>query len=265
MQQKIFIPIGLTVTNPYVYWTFHVPSNRLYVGCKYAKNSCNSSTLMTENGYKTSSKYIKKLIENTGLNSFIVIRIRHFITAIAAIKYEKRFLKKVNAKRNPKFINKNNGFGSFIGGTYTEEHKRKLKEASKNKQPVTDECKLKQSEALKGRLFSEDHKRKLKEAAKNRPRRSTEHSKKIGDTNKGRIISDESRKRMSDAAKNRPVRSAEHKKNNANANKGSKRNTESRKRMSDAQIGRRSWNDGITEKFVKVCPGEGWVLGRLKN
>jgi hypothetical protein len=73
---------------------------------------------MTENGYYTSSKYVWKLINDYGLVSFEIDRIRHFNSADEALKYEIKFLRKVNAIKNMKFINKCIGGSEFrlMGG-----------------------------------------------------------------------------------------------------------------------------------------------------
>ena len=118
MQHKIYIPEGLTSKNPYFYIIRHKHSGRLYAGSKWAKRSCNSNNLMNEDGYCTSSKYVWKLIKDCGLASFEIDRIRHFNSSAEALKYEIKFLRKVNAITNTKFINKCIGGSEFrlIGG-----------------------------------------------------------------------------------------------------------------------------------------------------
>lgn len=43
-----------------------------------------------------------------------------------------------------------------------------------------------------------------------------------------------------------------------------KQNEETRKLIGAASKGRTFWNDGISTKFQKECPGEGWVKGKIK-
>ena len=66
MQRKIFIPEGLTVNHPFFYIIQHIPSGKYYAGYCCKKSHCDSSKLMTEEGYKTSSKIIKEFIKNEG-------------------------------------------------------------------------------------------------------------------------------------------------------------------------------------------------------
>lgn len=68
---------------------------------------------MTESGYKTSSKVVKRLIENDGLSSFKIVRIKLFGSGKEAIEYEYRFLTKVNAMCNENFLNASNGKLTF--------------------------------------------------------------------------------------------------------------------------------------------------------
>lgn len=89
---------------PYVYVIEHIPSNRFYIGVRFA-NSCYPEELLQEDGYLTSSPSVHKLIKDDGLSSFKIDRIRTFATSEDALKYETRFLRKVGAKANPKLIN----------------------------------------------------------------------------------------------------------------------------------------------------------------
>lgn len=73
---------------PYFYKIKHIPSGCYYVGSQYGKQSCPDNFFKT---YFTSSKIIKTLIKNDGIESFIIEKI--LICNDARI-YEKRFLKK---------------------------------------------------------------------------------------------------------------------------------------------------------------------------
>jgi len=92
---------------------------------------------------------------------------------------------------------------SNTGKTHSEETKRKISEAAKNR---SEEYKLKMSKILSGRVFSEEHKSKLSEANKNR---SEEMKQKFAQFNKGKTASEETKRKMSEAQKLRWARRKE--------------------------------------------------------
>ena len=92
---------------PYFYIIQHVNSGKYYAGSKYSKNS-NPLKLLVEEGYTTSSKIVNKIIENEGLKSFVVRKIKTFNSQIEAYEYETKFLQKVDAANNDSFINLHN-------------------------------------------------------------------------------------------------------------------------------------------------------------
>lgn len=92
------------MTTPFFYIIQHNDSKRYYAGSKFGKDS-DPSTFMTEDGYKTSSNTIHKLIIENGLDSFSIRKLKIFDTPNEAYEYETRFLKKVKARSNNKFIN----------------------------------------------------------------------------------------------------------------------------------------------------------------
>jgi hypothetical protein len=98
---------------PYFYVITHIPSGKYYAGCKF-NSKANSDNLMKLGGYKTTSKVVKELIEKDGLDSFKVLKIKHFKTAEEVLKYESKFLVKVDAANNYKFLNRHNGGKNFI-------------------------------------------------------------------------------------------------------------------------------------------------------
>ena len=112
---------------PYFYIIKHIPSQKYYAGCKI-NFEADSSNLMKEGGYQTTSRVIKKLIQTDGLTSFCIVKLRHFETPREALLYETKFLLKVNAAKNPTFYNQSNGGKNFVNeGGY------KLSEATKQK------------------------------------------------------------------------------------------------------------------------------------
>lgn len=163
MQQKIYIPTETTIRSPFFYVIYHIDSDRLYAGYCSAKKHCDSSTFMTEGGYQTSSKLVINLIKQGGLNSFVVRVIRHFKNQTDALSYEFRFLKKINAIRNKKFINQSNGgkeFRNKPGRKCTAEQNLKRSEARKGFKH-TEETKLKQSKSHTGQKRSDEHRKNL--------------------------------------------------------------------------------------------------------
>lgn len=97
---------------PYFYIIQHLNSGKYYAGSKWGKSSykhkqrfANPAYFMIENGYLTSSNIVKNIIKSDGLSSLIVRKIKTFSTAEEARNYEYRFLRKVNAKTNEKFLN----------------------------------------------------------------------------------------------------------------------------------------------------------------
>ena len=124
---------------------------------------------------------------------------------------------------------------------------------------LSAEHRKKMSEALKGKQFSAEHRKKLSEAlsGENHPMYGKHHSAKTlqkmseahsGEKNPlfGKHHSAETRRKMS-AAKKGKHKSAEH-----------------RKKLSEAKKGSIFWNDGVSCKRSRECPGEGWKRGKLK-
>jgi len=120
---------------------------------------------MTQDGYTTSSIDVKSMIENDGLSSFKIVKIKFFKTSIEASVYETRFLKKVNAASNNRFINKSNGAEKFrCIGPLSEEHKQKLRIANVGKR-LSEEHKRKISIAMRGRKLSPENIEKIRQAS----------------------------------------------------------------------------------------------------
>jgi hypothetical protein len=200
------------MSKPYFYIIKHIKSGKYYAGCKI-NSSADPCNLMTEEGYKTTSKVVKKLIEKDGINSFLVLKIKVFENGKQALIYENRFLKKVNAAENEKFLNLHNGGKDFVNkGGY------KLSESTKNKmkKPKSKETIQKQKEALKNRSkesyikmietrknsgkpwISKDQREKIKafNAEYWSDEKKEEHRKIMIDYYKQNSISEETRKKL---------------------------------------------------------------------
>lgn len=87
---------------PYFYRLYFKPTGQYYVGVQYGKNS-HPDNLWDK--YFTSSKVVKELIKQFGLSAFSYKVTKTFTTSKEATMYERRFLIKVKANRNTKFLN----------------------------------------------------------------------------------------------------------------------------------------------------------------
>lgn len=113
----------MTIYNhiPYFYIIKDVVTEMYYAGAKWGKDA-NPHNLMKKSGYITSSETIKKIVEENGVDRFIVVKIKTFQTAEQAKDYETRFLQKVDAKNHSRFYNKHNNDSLF---TYHDEFYKK--------------------------------------------------------------------------------------------------------------------------------------------
>jgi hypothetical protein len=164
--------------------------------------------------------------------------------------------------------NRTDGGDGSSGLVHNEESKRKMSEAAKGRNHL-DKTKRKISETKKGRSippFSEEHKRKISEAKKNM---SEETKRKMSEAHKN--MSEETKRKISEARKGKPLseetkrKMSEQRKGENNHMFGKTHNEETKKKLSELKIGRKWWNDGSGNiKSSLDCPGDGWVLGRIK-
>ena len=105
--------MSISIYTPYFYIIQHVESKKYYAGVKFGKDA-DPNKLLKSNGYQTSSATIKQIILEEGLESFIIRKIKVFETRQQAIDYESKFLKKVNAAFNDKFLNLSNNLKSTL-------------------------------------------------------------------------------------------------------------------------------------------------------
>lgn len=101
---------------PYFYIIEYKPTSQYYAGIRISKKSTYGDILKS---YFTSSKYVKQLMEEDTADNFIVRKLKKFSNVDDCREYEVKFLKKVNAIANPRFLNKSNsGTASKSGMDY---------------------------------------------------------------------------------------------------------------------------------------------------
>ena len=182
---------------PYFYIIKHLPTQKYYAGCKI-NSSADSTNLMTINGYQTTSKIIKGMIKDSGLESFKILKIRHFESSEEALSHEHKFLTRVNASENDRFINRHNGGKKFVNkGGY------KLSESTKRKmrKPKSEETIKKQNLSKRNREKNVYEKAMQSRRDNNEFWNSPETRKKLSESNQKRWSHEENRARHSEIMK----------------------------------------------------------------
>ena len=246
-------------TIPYFYIIKHTKSCKFYAGCRWVKG-CKPEELLTENGYLTSSKVVNKIIQEEGINSFTIVRIKTFNTPQEAYDYETRFLKKVKAKTNDNFLNKHENddrpppygsleFKQLMLEKYGVEHNTHIPEV-KEKQIKT-----------------------VKEFYKNNPEFLKQRAKKIleikiknGTTGKG--VKKPPRKPGNKCGKYKRTKEHIAKMKESRKGKGTGENNsmskqENREKVSLSKVGRKRYYNHDKSEFKYCIPGTqpaGWVL-----
>lgn len=248
---------------PFVYLLTFKPTGQFYYGSRTA-SGCQTSDLWTT--YFTSSRIVEKLIEEHGKDTFDFEIRKTFISKTETLEWETRFLTKVDAKRNPRFLNRSNGGKNFGVVVMTQEHKDKIGRAQvgkivseetkrkqsiatrnaseqtklkrqnshKNRPPMSEETKRKISVSSTGKLHSLETKRIISIA--NKDRRPTEECRRLSIlANTGRVVSEETKRKMSVSAKNI---SAETRQRMSSSGKGRPKSKETKQKMSLAVAAR---------------------------
>lgn len=113
---------------PYFYILEDRVTNKYYVGSKFGKDA-NPDIFMKVDGYLTSSPLIHSIIEEYGIERFIIRKLKEMEDPYG---YETKFLSKVNARLNKRFINTHNNDGLLSLGTEKFEEIMLIKYGVKN-------------------------------------------------------------------------------------------------------------------------------------
>jgi len=214
------------MTIPFTYYLYHKPTGKKYYGVRY-KLDCHPDDLW--NKYFSSSKEVKRLIAEYGVNSFFYEVRRVFDTTKDARDWESRVLYKLRVVEKDDWLNLN--YGKSVPPMHGKKHTPETLHLMSEKQrgslnPMwgkhhTEEAKNKISIAHKGKTISDDTR------------------KKIGEKARGRVIPIEKR--------HFPTTEEVKRRAKTNRDRSHKRTMEQKQRMSDATIGRR-W---------RICPETG--------
>jgi hypothetical protein len=173
---------------PYFYILQDTSNGMYYAGARWIKD-CDPEELLKLDGYNTSSNTIKNIIKKNGIDSFKIRKIKIFEDGRAAVDYETRFLKKVNARKNIDFYNMHNNdfifdsdknkfitellYGDGITNISQTEY---WKSIIKNKQPEINDKRLKTISENWDNEFRKAMKQKKQESWKTSPKLQS-HSK----------------------------------------------------------------------------------------
>ena len=116
---------------PYYYKLKFKPTGQYYVGIQYGKHADPSNLW---NKYFTSSKVIKKMISEYGLDAFEVKVTKIFATKYEAMEYERKVLLRTKANTNDKMLNKSLGFKEsyILSGACSTSRKESISKARLN-------------------------------------------------------------------------------------------------------------------------------------
>lgn len=130
------------MSKPYTYIISHKPSGVKYYGVQYGKKAHPNNLGVT---YFSSSKFLKKLIEEEGIDNFEFSVRKIFTDKKSAVTWERKFLERIDAKSSPMWFNKYNGTGAINPGGY------KFDEVTRTRmrKPKSSEHRAKLAEHLK--------------------------------------------------------------------------------------------------------------------
>jgi hypothetical protein len=154
---------------PYTYFLYHKPTGLKYYGVKFSKRS-NPKLFWVPGGYYSSSVKVKKLIEQYGADSFRAEIRKTFACAEDAVRYEYKFLRKVNAVSKNDWLNQcavSDKFYCIMGEEARKVSSERMKKQMKNFKPSA-ESNQKRSKTLIGKVITAETRKKMSEVQKNR-------------------------------------------------------------------------------------------------
>jgi hypothetical protein len=251
----------MSIYTPYFYVIQDTRNGMYYAGSKWGKGA-NPEMFMVEGGYTTSSQIVNAIIQQCGLHTFVIRRIKPFRTRDDAFRYETRFLRKINARKNRTFYNAHNNDGMFNPDKMADYMFEKYGVAHYNQ---TNDARKRLSEnnpfkGTKGFFSGKNHtsesKARIGAASKSRPK-SEETRQKLSRSHVGKKHSRETREKISQLQKG--VRVGEN-----NSFFGKKHRDSSKEIMSSRKQGRFTVTNGVETKYIYTEESipSGWWRGR---
>jgi len=236
-----------TMESHYVYYSYE-EFGRGYIGCRTCECLPEKDVYLGSYKDETFSPTQKIILET-------------FSTRVEALQAEVDLHKFYQVDKNPHFANKarqkTTGFYySAKGVVRTEEYKQKMSESMMRREYQREWVeKAKQNRRSfvgeKNPFYGKEHSQETKELLK---QRTTETWKNQPHPWIGKKHSEETKEKF-----------RENNIGERNPNYGKKQSAETKEKLRLAKIGKKLWNNGEKQKFSKECPGEGWVLGTIKN
>lgn len=173
------------MTIPYFYIIKHKASGKKYAGSRWA-TGCHPNELLKEDGYKTSSSKINRILESEGLDSFTIEQI--FQTE-DPYKFETEFLLKNNCANSEEWFNSHNNenkpvpygsdeFKEFMLIKYGVQHNTSIPEVKQRMIESAKKTYKENPEMLKQRALKiAENKRKNGTTGKGLPKKHTNNGK----------------------------------------------------------------------------------------
>lgn len=125
-------------TIPFAYHLYHKPTGKHYYGVRFKRGTV-PSDLWSK--YFSSSKVVHQLIEEYGKDSFTFTVRKTFTSGEEALRWEHRFLTRINAADRNDWINRHNGGKKFRGPKQQTEKTRQTIRQKLTGRPKSEEWK----------------------------------------------------------------------------------------------------------------------------
>ena len=188
-----------------------------YYGSRSANKSNPKEDLFVR--YFTSSNSVRDFIIKHGLPTSVKVH-KLFDSKIQAELYETKFLRRVNAMKSPRWLNRtNNSWPSVCGRIWTDEQRKSAGRVWTEEQRIAKSIQMKAVAAQRtkpgpnaGKKFSAEWRAKIAAGnvgkhTNNKSRLGMKHSEaakqKIGNAHRGKVTSDETKRKISESLQKR--------------------------------------------------------------